>query len=76
MDILKIKSGKDCRKHSALNRALSVSEWKFGQTIVFCNADVSEEEDVLYLPVYMIMFYGEAEHGLLKKAPDHARSLS
>lgn len=74
VDILEIKSGKDCRKHSGLNKALSVSEWKFGQTIVFCDADVSEE-DVLYLPVYMIMFYGEAEQGPLKKAPDHARSL-
>lgn len=75
VDILKINSGKDCRKHSALNQALSVSEWKFGQTIVFCNADVSEE-DVLHLPVYMIMFYGEAERNPLKKAPDHARNLS
>ncbi|WP_297566000.1 ATP-binding protein [uncultured Faecalibaculum sp.] len=57
IDVLEIKSGNDYRKHRALDKALQVSDWNFHEKIVFCKADVQEEDDILYLPFYMIMFY-------------------
>ena len=53
---VEIKSGKDCRRHTALDNILSVSEWKFEEAIVFCMDNVSTDGKVTYLPWYMAMF--------------------
>lgn len=57
VDILEIKSGKDYQKHPAMDHALKVENWKFGQAIVFCKGNVQNEDGILYLPWYMILFY-------------------
>ena len=53
---VEIKSGKDYRRHAALNNILGVSEWKFDEAIVFCMDNVSTDGKVTYLPWYMSMF--------------------
>lgn len=64
VDILEIKSGSDYKKHPALTKALKVEGWVFRQKIVFCKGNVREEDGILYLPFYMILFYAckEARH--------------
>ncbi len=56
VELLEIKSGKDYRKHKALNNVLSVSEWKFSKATVLCKDNIQAESDIIYLPWYMIMF--------------------
>lgn len=58
--LLEIKSGNDFKKHSAMDHALETKQWKFEQTIVFSKSNVEEEEEILYLPWYMIMFFRQA----------------
>jgi hypothetical protein len=60
IDLLEIKSGNDYKKHSAMDKVMSVDNWSFGNTYVFCKSNV-EKDDVIYLPWYMIMFYRQKE---------------
>lgn len=53
---VEIKSGKDYRRHTALDNILSVGEWEFEEAIVFCMDNVSTDGKVTYLPWYMAMF--------------------
>ena len=53
---IEVKSGKDYRKHSALNSAMSVRNYKFPKAYVLNNYNVSEKDNIVYLPVYMLMF--------------------
>lgn len=57
VDLVEIKSGSDYKKHAALNRMLSVENWKFGKRLVFCGANVERDGEILYLPWYLILFY-------------------
>ncbi|MGN1202203.1 MAG: ATP-binding protein [Eubacterium sp.] len=57
VDLLEIKSGNDYKKHNALNKALSVEQWKFGNAYVFCKGNIEVNGNITYLPWYMIMFY-------------------
>ncbi len=61
VDLLEIKSGNDYKKHKALDRVLSVGQWKFGDAYVFCKGNVEAAGDVKYMPWYMIMFYRRPE---------------
>ena len=56
-ELLEIKSGNDFMKHSAMDRALKVDNWKFDKSIVFSKSNIQKEENILYLPWYMIMFF-------------------
>lgn len=59
VDVLEIKSGNTFQNHRALNNARRISDWKFRNLIVYCKSNVHEEDGILYLPLYMIMFYRE-----------------
>lgn len=56
IECIEVKSGNDFKKHSALNKILSVAEWKIPKSYVVCRGNVAWESDVIYLPWYMIMF--------------------
>lgn len=56
IELLEIKSGKDYKKHKALDNVLSVSECEFKKATVFCKDNVQFEGEITYLPWYMIMF--------------------
>ncbi len=61
VDVLEIKSGNDYKKHAALNKARSIAEWHLDHNLIFCKGNVEEEDGILYLPLYMIMFYQPEE---------------
>lgn len=53
---IEIKSGKDYKKHSALNNVLGIDEYGIKEAFIFSNHNVEVDEKKVYLPVYMIMF--------------------
>lgn len=57
IDLIEIKSGKDYKKHIALNKILSVPEWKFNNAYVFCKGNIEVCNGINYVPLYMLMFY-------------------
>ena len=54
---VEVKSGKDYKKHAALDNALNVKEWALEQGIVFCSGNIETCSSILYLPWYMSMFF-------------------
>ncbi len=53
---VEVKSGRDYKKHHALDRILSNPKYGLKSAFVFSNANVSVEGKVTYYPVYMLMF--------------------
>lgn len=56
-EVVEIKSGSDYKKHLAMDHAIRTENWKFGNRIVFSKSNVEEENGILYLPWYMLIFY-------------------
>lgn len=52
-EVVEIKSGSDYKK----DHAIRTENWKFGNRIVFSKSNVEEENGILYLPWYMLIFY-------------------
>ena len=53
---IEIKSGKDYKRHSALNNLLNNDAFDLEKGYVFCNGNLELKNKVIYLPIYMIMF--------------------
>ena len=53
---IEVKSGKDYQRHSALNNVLSNKDYQIEKAIVFCNDNLSQSDNILYLPIYMVAF--------------------
>ncbi len=53
---IEVKTGKDYARHQALNNLLSQHEYGIDEAIVFCQSNIQTKNNVLYAPVYMIMF--------------------
>lgn len=51
---LEIKSGSYFRSHSALDKAMSIPEYGIDKAYVFAETNVCEENNVTYLPMYML----------------------
>jgi predicted AAA+ superfamily ATPase len=56
---IEVKSGKDYQKHSALSYFMSTRQ--FNNAIVLSNFNVSQNDKIIYLPIYMIMFIEKIE---------------
>lgn len=54
--LLEVKSGKNYLRHSAINNLLKEYRNDISKAIVFNIDNVKEEDDILYLPLYMLMF--------------------
>lgn len=50
---IEVKSGRKVRSHAALDRLLEVGEYKIKEGVVLSRNNVSKEDKVLYLPIYM-----------------------
>ena len=50
---IEVKSGKKVRAHAALDRLMSVSEYKIPEAVVLSHENLSKEGKVLYVPIYM-----------------------
>ncbi len=53
---IEIKSGKDYKRHSALNNLLNNDSFNLEKGYVFCNGNLELKNKIIYLPIYMIMF--------------------
>jgi len=53
---LEIKSGKDYEKHSALNNVMKLPNYNIKQAFVFTDYNVSTKNNIIYYPIYMLMF--------------------
>ena len=51
--LIEVKSGKGYQRHSAIN---NIKEIYKAKAVVFSKENVSFENDILYLPLYMLMF--------------------
>ena len=67
---VEIKSGKDYKKHAAMDKALNVKEWALEQGIVFCSGNIETSGPILYLPWYMSMFFKQQDLTGLKVTVD------
>lgn len=52
---LEAKSGKDFRKHAALDNLISVKEWRLDSAYVLCTCNIEQAEEVTYLPWYALI---------------------
>lgn len=55
--LIEIKSGKDYKTHAAINNAMKKKEWNLKKGIVFCMGNIEKNNNILYLPWYMVMFF-------------------
>lgn len=53
---IEVKSGKDYERHNALSNVLSVGEYDIPSALVLCNGNVLVKGNVVYMPIYMLMF--------------------
>lgn len=51
---IEVKSGKEYKRHSALDNALASKNYAIDRAIVLCEGNVREEQKIAYLPVYMV----------------------
>ena len=55
---LEVKSGKDYKQHSALDKFLQTPEYNIKRAYVLSNErQVTEENGITYIPIYYIMFF-------------------
>lgn len=53
---LEIKSGKDYKRHSALNNVLENAEYGIKEAYIFSGENIEVSGAKIYYPIYMIMF--------------------
>ena len=56
---IEVKSGKDYTKHSALNNVLNNKDYGIKNAFVFSNFNVEVNGNIIYYPIYFIMFLEE-----------------
>ena len=56
---IEVKSGKKYTVHSALNKCINNLDYEIGEAIVFADCNVSVDDKIAYMPVYMSMFLDE-----------------
>lgn len=53
---IEVKSGKDYKRHIALDNLLATEEFKISEAITFSSGNLEVRNKRIYLPIYMIMF--------------------
>ena len=51
---IEVKSGKEYKRHNAISNVLKIKNYNIDEAIVFSSENVSMNENVLYLPIYMV----------------------
>lgn len=55
---IEVKSGKDYKVHSALDKFLTTTDYHITRAVVFSNEqNVHVEQGITYMPIYYVMFY-------------------
>ena len=53
---IEVKSGKDYKRHSALDNLLSNKDYNISKAYIFSNGNVEIKDKRIYLPIYMVSF--------------------
>ena len=53
---IEVKSGKGYNRHSALSNVMEVKNYAIDEAIVFTNYNVEVKNNVVYYPIYFLMF--------------------
>ena len=53
---IEVKSGKDYDRHRALNNILDCIDYNIPNSIVLCNDNLSIKGNIIYAPIYLMMF--------------------
>ena len=51
---IEVKSGKDYKRHSAINNILNINDYGIDEAIVFNNKNREVKDKVVYLPIYVV----------------------
>ena len=58
---IEVKSGKDYERHNALKNVMANKEYEIKKAYVFCQGNIKKENNVIYFPIYMVMFLRKEE---------------
>ena len=61
---IEVKSGKDYKRHVALDNLLSNDSFDIKEGYTLCNGNLEVNENRIYLPIYMIMFFEHKKNDL------------
>ena len=53
---IEVKSGKDYERHNALKNVMQTAEYALKKAFVLCNSKLSIKNNIIYAPIYMLMF--------------------
>ena len=56
---IEIKSGKDYKRHNALNNVMNIDEYAIKHAIVFTMDNINIQGNLTYMPIYMLMYLQE-----------------
>lgn len=56
---IEVKSGKTYKRHSALNKVLSIDNYQINQALVLYEGNLNRNGNIIYAPIYMVSLLGE-----------------
>lgn len=63
---IEVKSGKNYQRHSALCNIMEISDYSIEEAFVLSNYNVEVKDNLIYYPIYMLMFIKDEEVKLPK----------
>ncbi len=63
---IEVKSGKNYQRHSALSNIMEISDYSIEEAFVLSNYNVEVKDNLIYYPIYMLMFIKDEEVKLPK----------
>ena len=72
---IEVKSGKNYQRHSALSNVMEVSNYSIEEAYVFSNYNVEVKGNLVYYPIYMLMFMENEAMALPKVSLDDLSAL-
>ena len=73
---IEVKSGKSYQRHSALNNIMEISNYSIDEVFVLSNYNVEVKGNLIYYPIYMLMFIENEAIVLPKISLDDLSSIS
>lgn len=60
---IEVKSGKDYERHNALTNVINSTEYGIENALVLCNDNIKVVGNIIYAPIYMLMFIQKQQVG-------------
>lgn len=61
---IEVKSGKDYQRHAALTNLMNDYPDSINESLVLCDSNTEAADNIIYLPIYMIMFIKAVESNI------------